>query len=200
MIYCTHKETALGGHGRYIMNKVTKLTMILSKIFEILHWIGSAIELIVSVLGFINSQTNDFYDATLVGGEQMLEGIYVFAITLSNGKSLALATILVGLTEAGMLALMALVFRSVWRVMKRTQNGTPFQPENVSALKRIGVLALVMQGFSMLMGAVVCIACIDSAPDVVIGLDGIMLALVVFCLTQFFARGVELENEVDGLV
>lgn len=41
---------------------------------------------------------------------------------------------------------------------------------------------------------------IGDAAEITVGQDGIFMGIVVLCLTQYFAYGATLEEDVDGLV
>ena len=50
------------------------------------------------------------------------------------------------------------------------------------------------------MGSVIKLVVGVDAVEVSGGMDGLIMGIIVLCLTQFFAHGVELEDEMEGLV
>ena len=40
----------------------------------------------------------------------------------------------------------------------------------------------------------------SDVAEISIDMGGIFMGIVVLCFTQFFAHGVELENDIDGLL
>ena len=98
---------------------------------------------------------------------------------------------------------------------------TPFQPENVRLLKKIASYAIITQLINVAYLLVRILAAaftrntgeftapnVDSAGSFIAynigGLSscfvGLVLGLIIFCLAQFFAYGIQLQLDSDGLV
>ena len=98
-------------------------------------------------------------------------------------------------------ALGSMIFGNIYKVFKNIENDmTPFTKENVRLIKNIGIYAIV----SPFIGAVISLimAIIFKSPNfkATIDLTTLFMGFVVLCLSQFFAHGVELEDEVNGLL
>ena len=120
-------------------------------------------------------------------------------VDTSSGSIDTTVFVLFALDAVIVFLLMALVFRNLYCIIKNSERTTPFQPENVRRLTRIGVFAIIVPVVSGIMGPM-----IRALGPVVLRAeatgDGYIMGILVFCLTQVFARGVELEKEVDGLL
>lgn len=115
------------------------------------------------------------------------------------------AFLILQIVESGLLGM---IFRNINRIFqisagktKASLGPTPFQPANVKLLRQIGLFAIgiplveliVLGGMALLMGSGVF-------ASIGIDLGFIILGIVVLCLSQFFAYGVELQTDVDGLL
>lgn len=94
---------------------------------------------------------------------------------------------------------MVLVFRNVYLVFKKSENATPFQKENVCRLRKIGIFSIAVPVVAFVMRIIIRLI-IGDAAEITVGQDGIFMGIVVLCLTQYFAYGATLEEDVDGLV
>ena len=95
----------------------------------------------------------------------------------------------------------SMIFGNIYKVFKNIENDTtPFTKENVRLIKEIGIYAIV----SPFVGAVISLvmAIIFKSPNfrATIDVTTLFMGFVVLCLSQFFAHGVELEDEVNGLL
>ena len=95
----------------------------------------------------------------------------------------------------------SLIFGNIYKVFKNIEKDmTPFTKENVRLIKNIGIYAIV----SPFVGGVISIimAIIFKSPNfkATIDVTTLFMGFVVLCLSQFFAHGVELEDEVNGLL
>ena len=97
------------------------------------------------------------------------------------------------------MVLTALVFRSVYRIVKSSRSSTPFRPENVRRLRWIGIFSIAAP-IAGLAASVAGQLALGAAVKVNVDLSGFAAGILVFCLTQVFAHGVELEQDVEGLV
>lgn len=95
----------------------------------------------------------------------------------------------------------SIIFRNIYKVFKNIDdNATPFTRENVKLVKYIGIYSIIAPFVGGVMGAIMNLAV--KNPNITISLDGtsLFMGFVVLCLSQLFAYGVELEDEVEGLV
>lgn len=183
------------------MKKLDKVTLVLAKVLEVGHWIGMVGMIVVLVLSLVmgagvfgNVEAADF-DASLV--------TYGFEVDMVDAAGqvnvAALRVFCVG--AALILGLMAMVFRNIYLILKKSENATPFQKDNVRMVREIGIFLIAVPVISLIMSV---LARAIVGPELVetsaVGLSSFMVGLVMLCLSQFFAHGVELETEADGLL
>ena len=98
------------------------------------------------------------------------------------------------------LALTAIMFHTMHRVLASAQTGSPFQSANVRRIERIGWLAII----SPIVGWALTLLCKfilgDTMVEPSLDITGLAMGLMVLILSRFFAYGVSLQNDVDGLV
>lgn len=102
----------------------------------------------------------------------------------------------------------AKVFRNVYLLFRTTAGKTsfslgptPFQPANVKLLREMGLLAFavpVIEGLGYVVMA--CMVGPGVFAEAAFSVEFLVLGIVVLCLTQFFAYGVELQTDVEGLL
>lgn len=97
-------------------------------------------------------------------------------------------------------SLMAMIFRNLHLIIKKSENTTPFQPDNVRMLREIGIFSISIPLVALTFSIIAKIILGVDAVEISVNTDGFIMGIIVLCLTQFFAHGVELENDVDGLV
>ena len=64
-------------------------------------------------------------------------------------------------------------------------------------LREIGIFSIAVPVVSLIMSI---ITRLESGAEVSSSFEGLVLGVVVLCITQFFAHGVEIEKDIDGLV
>ena len=94
---------------------------------------------------------------------------------------------------AAQLSLTALVFRRIWQIIKLSWASTPFQRPVVDRVKQIGWLFIA----SPLVAGFVTFWPADSFS---VDVSGIVTGVIVLALSQIFAYGVKLEDDVEGLL
>lgn len=177
--------------------KLLKLGKIATRIIEIVCWIGAAVILICAIACLIDLGWAD---------RHMLadDGIIFNGVTISTTDGsyrFALPALLTALLGGGVIcAMMALMFRNLHLVLASAQNASPFQPANVKRIERIGWLAIAVPVINFLVTLLCKFLAGNKYVEVSFGLTDLIMGILVLCLSQFFAHGVKLENDVDGLV
>lgn len=207
------------------MTKMTKAAWVLMRLVEFAHYICTAlgvVMLIVSIAapGWTGAHLqqrllpNPWYSAPqaeaswtndmLAVGDTV--SVYGFEVTIhAEDLSQALPELRGHLAVASVImALMGLVFRQAADVFSLWRTGTPFHAGAVRCLRRMGWLyaAATLAG---LLGSVVCrivvlLAVRTYIPDYAMPWNGLLTALLLLCLSQAFAHGQSLQQDVDGLL
>lgn len=184
------------------MKKADKATRVLAKLVEVGHWIASVGLIVVLIFSFF--METDIARIIAAGDQGMKFSVYELDFTLipigANGAIDFAALRLTFVTGAIMMALMAMVFRNIYLIMKNSENGTPFQKDNVRMVREIGIFLMAQPILSLIFNGILRLM-VD--PDIVessVGLGSFVIGMVVLCLSQFFAHGAELENDTEGLL
>ena len=175
------------------MKNIQKFGTVATKIVEILYWASIALVVVGIVMLAITPLiiTPEEFNDLMINLE--LEGYENGKINISFVLLGGLCVILIAIANA-------LVFRNLHLIFKRSANTTPFQQENVRLMRQIGLFTISVPIIQLIMS--ILLRVVTGVEDVEINLDltNIVMGIIVLCLTQFFAHGVELENDVDGLV
>lgn len=112
--------------------------------------------------------------------------------------------LLFGITTIILLSVMAMIFRNLHLIFKKSENASPFQKDNVRMMKEIGYFSISIPVIGLFM-SFVCDLVLHLALDAElvetsVNMSGIFMGIIVLCLTQFFVHGAELEKDVDGLL
>ncbi len=178
-------------------SKLLRVGKFATRIIEIVCWLGVAITLFCAVACVGSSDggcTNMFAG----------ESIHYNGLTIPSSAE-ALETVLPALVVALIgacisLALMAVMFRTMHNVLVSAQTGSPFQPANVKRIERIGWLAIISPVVGWLLTLLCKFVLGDTLLDPSLDLTGLVMGLMVLILSRFFAYGVSLQNDVDGMV
>ncbi len=181
---------------------------IVSKITEIVHWIVAVVSALL--LG-IHAVDKTFFPKIIAeegGAEFAAYGLEVSALTPNgefNGYAITLFCICTFIT----CSLMALVFRNLNIILrtisgrnKKAESTSPFQLDVVRRVREIGIFAIAIPVVSTILSIVfTTISTLNGLSlETVTSFDGIIIGLICLCLSQIFAYGANLEEEVDGLL
>lgn len=190
------------------MKKLNRAIIILSRIVEVFMWVGCGLSLAITAAAAAGKPglIRYFTDAT-PGTAMLTSGNFSLRALNDAGQPVMAAYVVFFLTLVIVFALMAMIARNVHLIFKTSEGrtrfsrgATPFQPDNVRMVREIGIFAIAIQVVEVVMSVVARIA---LGPDMVesgMALEGIFFGLVVLALSQYFAYGMQLQNDVDGLV
>ena len=127
---------------------------------------------------------------------------YGFEVNLpvANGNVDMTAFLIFGIGAVIILAVMAMVFRNLHLIFKKSENGTPFQKDNIRMMKEIGIFAIAVPVIGFIMSIIVRLVTGVETAEISIDMGGIFMGIIVLCLTQYFVHGADLEKDVDGLL
>ena len=189
------------------MSKLNKVVIIVSKIAEVFCWIACAFMvamIIVTATGHPNllDYLGDVRESSVLtnGGFELVLGEMAPGQT---GSAYMIFFITVLITSA----LMALIFRNVYLAFKTAEGKTkfskgrtPFQPDIVRMIRNVGILSIVIPVVEIIMTIVARVILGDAGIESSLNMNGILIGIVVLCLSQFFAYGTQLQEDNDGLV
>lgn len=185
------------------MNRINKLGMILTKIVEVFHWVGAVLMAIATVCAkaapewvklFVGFDAKDCCGVNLE--------VYGFEVNapVVNGNTDMTSFFIFGIGATMILIVMAMVFRNLHLIFKRSVNTTPFQKDNIRMMREIGIFSIAVPVIGIFMSFIFRLVVGVDAVENSMDMNGIFMGIVVLCLTQFFVHGAELEKDVDGLL
>ncbi|MCR5846166.1 MAG: hypothetical protein K6G78_06315 [bacterium] len=188
------------------MNGLNTASRIIAKIGEVIYWIIAA-AMIPCII------------ATATGKMNLGDAIEILsdgsAIDLAaSGFSIETTAVSISATELMIFfitllitaVLMAMIFRNVYLIFKtaigktkRSIGPTPFQPETVRMTREIGYFAIAIPLIQLVISIIAGFA-FGGTLEMSVDLGTVAFGIIVLCLSQFFTYGMQLQQEVDGLV
>ena len=184
------------------MKNLNKVVKIVAKVFEVLHWAGAGIMIIMAICsGQVAERLSSFFNMSGMehGGEASVYGFEVGLIN-SSGAVNAKTFMLFAIGAVIIYALVAMIFRNIYLIIKRSESETPFNKDNIRMLKEIGIFSIAVPVIGLIMSTIIRLVAGVDAIEASVNLSGFVMGIIVLCLTQFFAYGAELEKDVDGLL
>lgn len=175
---------------------------IIMKVLEVGHWVAVGLMGAVAVLSQAAPQLLKYVmdvDSLLAEKEVSAYGLSVTAVDAA-GQLDRTTLLLFAIGAVAIFVLMALVFRNFHRVIKNAQTDTPFSQENVRRMKRIGLNCILVSLLGFVFSNVIVLVAGPDATQASMDHSFLIMGIIVWCLTEFFAYGAKLESDVDGLV
>lgn len=185
------------------MKRIDKLAQVITKIVEVFHWIAAALMLAAGVCAVAAPSYIGYFvgfDAKeCCGAALSLYGFEIHAKVIDGNVDMT-AFFLFAIGAVLILVLMAMIFRNLSLIIKKSEGTTPFQPVNVRLLREVGYFAIAVPVVAVVMNTIARLVLGAEAVEAAAGLEGLVIGVVVLCITGFFAHGVEIEKDVDGLL
>lgn len=180
------------------MKKLNKTVKIVAKVFEIIHWVAAVLMIAVAVCSTAVSQ----WLGNFIGMNETEVSAYGFEVAIANavGEVNKTTLLLFAIGAVIIYALVAMIFRNIYLIIKKSESSTPFQKDNIRMLKEIGIFSIAIPVVGLIMSTIIRLAVGVDTTEISVNLDGFVMGIIVLCLTQFFAYGAELEKDVDGLL
>ena len=184
------------------MKSISKLGLFVSKFLEILHFIVAGLMVVTGISSVVATDSlKKILSAGAVENGSHLE-TYGFEVNVINAMGNVDMTLFLifCIGAAVILTLFALVFRNVNLILKGAEKETPFQKKNIRHLKQIGFMVLAVPVLGVLFqGICFGVVGVDHV-EISVDLGSFVLGILILCLTQIFAHGAKLEEDVDGLL
>lgn len=177
------------------MKKLNKAVTVLAKIFEVCFWVATALMAAVFLTGIIAPDKLRFL---VDSGDITLRGFSIAVIDAPKETFIKAITI-IGLAGVLICPLNAMIFRNIRLIFKASENKTPFQPDNVRRVREIGIFSIAGPVVELIVSSIAQLF-VGVLAETSVAIDGVFFGLVVLCLSQFFAYGMSLQEEVDGLL
>ena len=186
-----------------MMNNFNKLGKIITKILEVFHWVGVGIMIAAIICAIVSPDlVSKFVEFDVKENYGVDMSIYGFEVhtNLKDGAIDKLTFVLFGIGAVLILSLVAMIFRNLYLIIKKSENSTPFVKDNARMVKEIGIFSISIPIVGLIMSIIIRLAIGPDAVEISTNLSGIAMGIIVLCLTQFFIYGIKLEKDVDGLL
>lgn len=176
---------------------------VITKILEVFHWVGASLMLCATICSILLQSWVKYFvgfDAKECCGVNL--AIYGFEINapVVNGVVDKASFVIFGIGAIIILLVMAMVFRNLNLIFKKSENSTPFNKDNVRMMREIGIFTIAIPLIGFIISIIARLVTGYEEMEISINMGGILMGIIVLCFTQFFAHGVELEEDVDGLL
>ena len=185
------------------MSNIVKDAGNISRIAEIIHWGGVILMAAAVVCTFIAPEFAKIFLKITENEFGAFEfNIYGFEVTapINNGGTEMRILFLFGISGAIIYALMAMIFRNINLMIRKSVDSTPFQNDNIRMMREIGIFSIAVPAFGLIMSFIFCLVFGFDNVEASVNLYGFFMGIIVLCLTEFFAYGVRLQEDVDGLL
>ena len=176
---------------------------VITKILEVFHWVCVALTLAATICSLAAPNWVGSFIG-LDGKEGCGANLEVYGFEINapviDGKMDFSTFLIFGIGSIIILALMAMVFRNLHLIFKKSKNSTPFQKDNVRMMREIGIFAIAIPVIGFIMSIIVRLVTGVETAEISIDMGGIFMGIIVLCLTQYFVHGADLEKDVDGLL
>lgn len=183
------------------MKNVMKATKIVAKILEAVHWVAAGVMALTAVCTFAAPGWLT-YVLDPAADRSGVANVYGFETTITDGAgNLSMrAFFLTAIGAFVIYCLVALVFRNIYLIIRRSESGSPFQKDNVRMVREIGIFSIAVPVVGLIMSVILRLAMGPDAVETMVNLSGFVTGIIVLSLTQFFAYGAGLEKDMDGLL
>ena len=185
------------------MKGLNKLGKVITKILEVFHWVGAALMTAATVCSAVAPDWVKYFvgfDAKECCGANL--DVYGFEVNLpvANGNVDMTAFLIFGIGAVIILVVMAMVFRNLHLIFKKSENATPFQKDNIRMMREIGIFSIAVPVIGFIMSVIIRLVTGVETAELSIDMAGIFMGIIVLCLTQFFVHGKKKKKDVDGLL
>ncbi len=184
-----------------------RVTLVLAKIAEVLHWCLASTMLIGAFITIVQpTSAVEWVKYTVLHGENTLS-CYGFEASIMSADGTPQPTMIIffALSSTIVLSLMAMIFRNVYLILKTAEGktwfakgSTPFQKNIVRMFREVGIFFIGVSAMSIISEIVVNLV----GGEVTDGFNYLscFIGLIFLCISQFFNYGTGLEKDLDGLV
>ncbi len=184
------------------MKNIQSVTKVVAKILEITHWVGAVLMAAVGVsAAMAPAWVSRLMDTGTLAAEREID-VYGFAVTAvdSAGEIHNPTLLMFAIGSVLILILLAMIFRNLNQILRNSEAGTPFQPDNIRRLREIGIFSMGVPIVGLIMSMLIRLVIGVDAAELNVSMDGFIMGIIVLTLTQYFIYGARLERDMDGLV
>lgn len=187
---------------------INKAVIIISKIIEVGSWIACGFLTTMTIMVLTGHMEMLKY-ASDISAEtaELTNGGFTLRVLDAAGNGIPGAYVVFFITMILVCALQAMAARNINLIFKTaegktrfSQGQTPFQPDNIRMVREIGYFLIAAPIVELVMSVIARIVLSAEMVEASVNMGQVFVGLIVLALSQFFAYGMELQNDVDGLV
>ena len=179
---------------------LTKAAAVFCWLLEIIYCIGAAGMLLGLVLFALIPLAPDSQMFEVMAGDEMTVQGFSIVISNSDGQIIRPSVLIFFSTAAVTLALMAWIFRSVNLILRTAQSKNPFQKENVRRIRKIGIFFLGIASVQLTASDLAVLFLGPEVAEIGVNMGSVVTGILMLCLAQAFTLGVQMQDDIDGLV
>ena len=184
------------------MKKLNKIVKVIAKILEVVHWVAAGLMAATAICSVAAPQwLGHFININDLGtGDEL--SVYGFEVALGNavGEVNTATLLLFAIGSVIIFSLVAMIFRNIYLIIKKSESESPFNKDNIRMLKEIGIFSIAIPVIGLIMSTIIRLVVGVDAVEISVKMDGFVMGIIVICLTQFFVYAADLEKDVDGLL
>lgn len=193
------------------MKKLNKAIIIISKVAEVLSWIGLAAAIVMCfIIGFRGTTISSFFVKDLGNGiltDMRSGGFSIFPVNSTDADLCfkCLMTLFISIFFTSFAT--AMIFRNIFLIFKTAEGKTkfaegttPFQKPIIRMVREIGIFCVSIPIINLIISIIAKAVMGADAIETSVEITVLVFGLVIIALSQFFAYGMELESDVEGLV
>lgn len=183
------------------MKQVNTVTKIFAKILEVAHWVATGLMAATAICSAAAPQwLGNLMDLDFVGAESITAYGFEIALANSAGELNLKALRLFAIGGIFLFALVAMIFRNIYLIIKKSEGSTPFQKDNIRMVREIGIFSIAIPVVGLILSTIARLVLGVDAAELSVNMSGFVMGIIVLSLTQVFAYGAKLEKDVDGLL
>lgn len=184
------------------MKNINKIVKVTARVLEIVHWVAAGLMVASAICSAAAPQYLGYFMDVSDLGKETEASVYGFEVVLTNyaGEISTAALMMFAIASVIIFALVAMIFRNIYLIVKKSESGSPFQKDNIRMLKEIGIFSIAIPVIGWIMSTIIRLVVGVDATEASVNLSGFVMGIIVLCLTEFFVYGAELEKDVDGLL
>lgn len=188
--------------GVKYMEKYGKCVAVIIKIFEIFQWVAALVLLVlIGIVGMFRVQLNgNVLGLNQNGGQISAHGSSVMLLEPDGmvNMKVFVAVLIIAMVSC---ILTAMIYHNIYLIVQTTRRVeypqkevTPFSNINVKRVRNIGVYCMFIPIVECIISVAARIVFKIEGIELGIDIAGIVVGLVVLCLADVFAYGVELQK------
>lgn len=183
-----------------------KIIPVMAKFLEIFFLIFAAAAVFFTVMSAVNPDW--VYSILKVGLDSPEMNVLGFGVHIADyeGNIFKAPMIILFAVSIPVSLCMTMIFRNIYLIYKTaagktwfSKGETPFQKDIVRMVREIGIFSVMMPVLQFIGTAIIKLIS-RGAVETHVLLTGLIFGIVIVSISEFFAYGMKLEEDVEGLV